>query len=147
MSRFSDRIVGGFARVMLGLARVACADGVPALLAAVLVGSDVKLVAALEAPEGAPAPVRKQAQQRVRRLDEMLETARAEFAEGPAWGGALGRYVEEAALMASDEEEEEEEEQLEEGGEPSKVLKLMTVHKAKGLELDAVFVAGLETGG
>lgn len=138
----SASALGGFARAMLGLAATACVGGVPALLDAVLVGEDVDLMGAVVAPPGAPAPIAKLARQRQRRLEEMREKARAEFGEGPAWGGALGRYVEEAALMASDDEEEE---ALEEAEAATKVLKLMTVHKAKGLEFDAVFVAGLET--
>lgn len=139
----SASALGGFAQAMLGLAATACVRGVPALLDAVLMGEDVDLMGAVGAPAGAPAPIAKLARQRQRRLEEMRETAAAEFGEGPAWGGALGRYVEEAALMASDDDEEEE--ALEEGEAATKVLKLMTVHKAKGLEFDAVFVAGLET--
>lgn len=140
----SASALGGFARVMAGLAARACDVGVAALLEEVLYASDIGLAQAV-AEEGAPvgSVQRKMGAKRVARLEEMIMTARADFGDGPAWGGELGRYVEEAALMAADDEDEEEEE-VGVGGE--KVLKLMTVHKAKGLEFDAVFVVGLEIG-
>jgi hypothetical protein len=137
MGDFSISALENFARVMMGLAVKACELSVPRLLEEVLYGEGVALAQHYSMGGEGNDCVKQR-----KRLDDLVLTANDDFGDaGPAWGGALGRYLGEAALMSSAGSEEEEEEEERDRG---KVLKLMTIHKSKGLEFDAVFVAGLD---
>ncbi|MDN0077139.1 3'-5' exonuclease [Crenobacter sp. SG2303] len=77
---------------------------------------------------------KKDGEERLANLDELINAAAGFFPDDP--GNALVEFLTAAALEAG-------EHQAEAGQE---ALQLMTVHAAKGLEFDAVFVSGLEEG-
>ncbi|MCL2830299.1 MAG: UvrD-helicase domain-containing protein [Betaproteobacteria bacterium] len=90
----------------------------------------------------------KEGQERLENLDE-LENAASNFVSESGWIedeaqaaaetsgiSALTQFLTHAALEAGDHQ----------AGEGQAALQLMTVHAAKGLEFDAVFVTGLEQG-
>ncbi len=83
----------------------------------------------------------KEGQERLENLDEMINAAANFVAEAGAEGSAaehaqLADFLAHASLEAG-------EHQADAGAE---AVQLMTVHSAKGLEFDAVFVSGLEEG-
>ncbi len=90
--------VGGLARVMMVLAAKACTVSVPALLSEVALGEEVGLAAHYAAEEG----------RRARLAEAIAEASEGYAGAGPAWGGALGRYLE-GVLTASDGADEGEE--------------------------------------
>ena len=71
------------------------------------------------------------------RLENLLElvAAAAEFAARPE-AGDLGAFLDSVALIAD----------VDELAEPRAAVTLMTLHSAKGLEFEAVFLVGLEEG-
>ncbi|BEV72457.1 DNA helicase II [Paludibacterium sp. THUN1379] len=77
---------------------------------------------------------KKDGEERLANLDELVNAAAAFVADEPSL--ALIEFLTSAALEAGDHQAE--------AGEDA--LQLMTVHAAKGLEFDAVFVSGLEEG-
>jgi len=77
---------------------------------------------------------KKDGEERLANLDELINAAAGFFPDDP--DNALVEFLTAAALEAG-------EHQAEAGQE---ALQLMTVHAAKGLEFDAVFVSGLEEG-
>ncbi|WP_284155366.1 3'-5' exonuclease [Sulfuricystis multivorans] len=84
----------------------------------------------------------KEGQERLANLDELVNAAAAFIAEeGAADGegelsGDLAAFLAHAALEAGEHQ----------AGEGEDALQLMTVHAAKGLEFDVVFICGLEEG-
>ncbi|MGR2681714.1 UvrD-helicase domain-containing protein [Chromobacterium haemolyticum] len=77
---------------------------------------------------------KKEGEERLANLDELINAAAGFMPDDPAQ--ALTEFLSAASLEAG-------EHQAEAG---SDALQLMTVHAAKGLEFDAVFVSGLEEG-
>ncbi|KAF4516634.1 hypothetical protein B566_EDAN003382 [Ephemera danica] len=80
----------------------------------------------------------KDGQERLENLDELINAA-ATFigAEGAIGeGGALVSFLTHASLEAGEHQ----------SGEGQEAVQLMTVHSAKGLEFDVVFISGLEQG-
>ncbi|MDP3638517.1 MAG: 3'-5' exonuclease [Azonexus sp.] len=80
----------------------------------------------------------KEGQERLENLDELINAA-ATFvdAEGAIGeGGALVSFLTHASLEAGEHQ----------AGEGDEAVQLMSVHAAKGLEFDVVFVSGLEQG-
>ena len=84
----------------------------------------------------------KEGQDRVENLDELINAAanfmqeNASEAEGDLSGATLAAFLAHASLEAGDHQ----------AGEHDDALQLMTVHAAKGLEFDCVFLSGLENG-
>ena len=84
----------------------------------------------------------KEGRERLENLDELVNAA-ARFGEeettgnehGPE-GGPLANFLAHASLEAGDNQ----------AGEGEEAVQLMTVHAAKGLEFDVVFITGLEHG-
>jgi DNA helicase-2/ATP-dependent DNA helicase PcrA len=120
------------------------------------VGAFIRLVEALRAETaGLPLPeiiehvldksglarhyrTEKDGQERLENLDELINAA-ATFidAEGAIGeGGALVSFLTHASLEAGEHQ----------AGEGQEAVQLMTVHSAKGLEFDVVFISGLEQG-
>jgi DNA helicase-2/ATP-dependent DNA helicase PcrA len=82
--------------------------------------------------------VEKEGQERLENLDELINAA-ATFvdAEGAIGeGGALVSFLTHASLEAGEHQ----------AGEGDEAVQLMSVHAAKGLEFDVVFISGLEQG-
>jgi len=80
----------------------------------------------------------KEGQERLENLDELINAA-ATFVddEGAVGeGGALASFLAHASLEAGEHQ----------AGEGDEAVQLMTVHSAKGLEFDVVFITGLEQG-
>ena len=84
----------------------------------------------------------KEGQERLENLDELINAA-ASFIDDDgvvlghqAEGGALVSFLTHASLEAGEHQ----------AGEGQEAVQLMTVHSAKGLEFDAVFISGLEQG-
>lgn len=82
----------------------------------------------------------KEGQERLENLDELINAA-ASFVDAdgvmlaePAEGGALVSFLTHASLEAGEHQ----------AGEGDEAVQLMTVHAAKGLEFDVVFISGLE---
>jgi DNA helicase-2/ATP-dependent DNA helicase PcrA len=120
------------------------------------VGAFIRLIEALRAETaGLPLPeiiehvldksglaqhyhTEKDGQERLENLDELINAA-ATFidAEGAIGeGGALVSFLSHASLEAGEHQ----------AGEGQEAVQLMTVHSAKGLEFDVVFISGLEQG-
>jgi DNA helicase-2/ATP-dependent DNA helicase PcrA len=84
----------------------------------------------------------KEGQERLANLDELVNAAAAFIAEEGNVGDEgelsadLAAFLAHAALEAGEHQ----------AGEGDDALQLMTVHSAKGLEFDAVFISGLEEG-
>jgi DNA helicase-2/ATP-dependent DNA helicase PcrA len=84
----------------------------------------------------------KEGQERLANLDELINAASSFIAEEGNVGeegelsGDLASFLSHAALEAGEHQ----------AGEGDDALQLMTVHSAKGLEFDAVFISGLEQG-
>ena len=84
----------------------------------------------------------KEGQDRVENLDELINAAtnfmqeNASEAEGDLTDATLAAFLAHASLEAGDHQ----------AGEHDDALQLMTVHAAKGLEFDCVFLSGLENG-
>lgn len=84
----------------------------------------------------------KEGQERLENLDELINAA-ASFIDADgvmmaeaAEGGALVSFLTHASLEAGEHQ----------AGEGDEAVQLMTVHAAKGLEFDVVFISGLEQG-
>jgi DNA helicase-2/ATP-dependent DNA helicase PcrA len=84
----------------------------------------------------------KEGQERLENLDELINAA-ASFIDDDgvvmghqAEGGALVSFLTHASLEAGEHQ----------AGEGQEAVQLMTVHSAKGLEFDVVFISGLEQG-
>ncbi len=84
----------------------------------------------------------KDGQERLENLDELINAA-ATFVDDDGVvmsvegeGGALASFLAHASLEAGEHQ----------AGEGQEAVQLMTVHAAKGLEFDAVFITGLEQG-
>jgi DNA helicase-2/ATP-dependent DNA helicase PcrA len=84
----------------------------------------------------------KEGQERLENLDELVNAA-ATFVDddgvvlgGAGEGGALADFLAHASLEAGEHQ----------AGEGQEAVQLMTVHAAKGLEFDVVFISGLEQG-
>ena len=84
----------------------------------------------------------KDGQERLENLDELINAA-ASFVDDDgvvmghqAEGGALVSFLTHASLEAGEHQ----------AGEGQEAVQLMTVHSAKGLEFDVVFISGLEQG-
>ena len=78
----------------------------------------------------------KEGQERLANLDELVNAAAAFVAEEGELSGDLAAFLSHAALEAGEHQ----------AGEGDDALQLMTVHSAKGLEFNAVFISGLEEG-
>ena len=87
----------------------------------------------------------KEGQDRLENLDELInaatvfvtdETATAADETAPSGGGRLSSFLAHASLEAGEHQ----------AGEDQEAVQLMTVHSAKGLEFDVVFITGLEQG-
>ncbi|MGB2902138.1 MAG: UvrD-helicase domain-containing protein [Candidatus Dechloromonas phosphoritropha] len=86
--------------------------------------------------------IEKEGQERLENLDELINAA-ATFVDDdgvvmsePSEGGALASFLAHASLEAGEHQ----------AGEGQEAVQLMSVHAAKGLEFDAVFITGLEQG-
>lgn len=82
--------------------------------------------------------VEKEGQERLENLDELINAA-ATFVDSEGAigeGGALISFLTHASLEAGEHQ----------AGEGDEAVQLMSVHAAKGLEFDAVFITGLEQG-
>jgi len=80
----------------------------------------------------------KEGQERLENLDELINAA-ATFVDDEGAigeGGALASFLAHASLEAGEHQ----------AGEGQEAVQLMSVHAAKGLEFDAVFITGLEQG-
>lgn len=83
----------------------------------------------------------KEGRERLENLDELVNAA-AVFAQSEdntdadAAGGMLAAFLSHASLEAGEHQ----------AGEDEAAVQLMTIHAAKGLEFDAVFITGLEQG-
>ncbi len=84
----------------------------------------------------------KEGQERLENLDELINAA-ATFVDddgvvlgNSGEGGALASFLAHASLEAGEHQ----------AGEGQEAVQLMTVHSAKGLEFDVVFITGLEQG-
>jgi DNA helicase II / ATP-dependent DNA helicase PcrA len=80
----------------------------------------------------------KEGQERLENLDELINAA-ATFVDDEGAigeGGALVSFLTHASLESGEHQ----------AGEGQEAVQLMTVHAAKGLEFDAVFITGLEQG-
>ena len=84
----------------------------------------------------------KEGRERLENLDELVSAATRFLQEeddtlvNPAEGDALSAFLAHASLEAGEHQ----------AGEGQDAVQLMTVHAAKGLEFDAVFITGLEQG-
>ena len=84
----------------------------------------------------------KEGSERLENLDELINAATsfAQEEDGPSMlpedGGPLAAFLAHASLEAGERQ----------AGEGQDAVQLMTVHAAKGLEFDAVFITGLEQG-
>lgn len=76
-----------------------------------------------------------ESQTRLENLQELVNKA-ADFGDEPEDAGALGRFLEEVALVAEVDSLDPEEERV----------VLMTLHSAKGLEFPRVYLSGMEDG-
>ena len=81
---------------------------------------------------------RKEGQERLENLDELVNAAATFIDDEGAVGegGALASFLAHASLEAGEHQ----------AGEGQEAVQLMTVHSAKGLEFDVVFISGLEQG-
>ena len=82
--------------------------------------------------------VEKEGQERLENLDELINAA-ATFVDDEGAigeGGALASFLAHASLEAGEHQ----------AGEGQEAVQLMSVHAAKGLEFDVVFISGLEQG-
>jgi DNA helicase-2/ATP-dependent DNA helicase PcrA len=80
----------------------------------------------------------KEGQERLENLDELVNAAATFIDDEGAVGegGALASFLAHASLEAGEHQ----------AGEGQEAVQLMTVHSAKGLEFDVVFISGLEQG-
>ncbi len=80
----------------------------------------------------------KEGQERLENLDELINAAATFIDDEGAIGegGALASFLAHASLEAGEHQ----------AGEGQEAVQLMTVHAAKGLEFDVVFITGLEQG-
>jgi len=84
----------------------------------------------------------KEGRERLENLDELINAATAflqeegDAAAGPAEGNPLAAFLAHASLEAGEHQ----------AGEGQEAVQLMTVHAAKGLEFDVVFITGIEQG-
>lgn len=80
----------------------------------------------------------KEGQERLENLDELINAAATFIDDEGAIGegGALAPFLAHASLEAGEHQ----------AGEGQEAVQLMTVHAAKGLEFDVVFITGLEQG-
>jgi len=80
----------------------------------------------------------KEGQERLENLDELINAAATFIDDEGAVGegGALASFLAHASLEAGEHQ----------AGEGDEAVQLMTVHSAKGLEFDVVFITGLEQG-
>jgi DNA helicase-2/ATP-dependent DNA helicase PcrA len=80
----------------------------------------------------------KEGQERLENLDELVNAAATFIDDEGAVGegGALASFLAHASLEAGEHQ----------AGEGHEAVQLMTVHSAKGLEFDVVFISGLEQG-
>ncbi len=85
-----------------------------------------------------------EAEERLENLTELHRLA-GEFQKSSGEAGLVG-FLEQVALMSDIDEYEEDGDGVGGGGEGKDRLTLMTVHSAKGLEFDNVFVVGLDEG-
>ncbi|MDR2365699.1 MAG: UvrD-helicase domain-containing protein [Zoogloeaceae bacterium] len=127
--------------------------------AAVAVGGFVRLIETLRAAIGAlslPEQIEhviecsglagqyrneKEGSERLENLDELINAAAvfadsAEASDADEAGGMLPAFLTHAALESGERQ----------AGEGEEAVQLMTVHAAKGLEFDVVFITGLEQG-
>ena len=82
--------------------------------------------------------VEKEGQERLENLDELINAA-ATFVDSEGAigeGGALASFLAHASLEAGEHQ----------AGDGDQAVQLMSVHAAKGLEFDVVFISGLEQG-
>jgi DNA helicase-2/ATP-dependent DNA helicase PcrA len=82
--------------------------------------------------------IEKEGQERLENLDELINAA-ATFVDSEGAigeGGALASFLAHASLEAGEHQ----------AGEGDQAVQLMSVHAAKGLEFDVVFISGLEQG-
>ncbi|MGB4910986.1 MAG: UvrD-helicase domain-containing protein [Candidatus Dechloromonas phosphoritropha] len=86
--------------------------------------------------------IEKEGQERLENLDELINAATTFVDDDgvvmsePSEGGALASFLAHASLEAGEHQ----------AGEGQEAVQLMSVHAAKGLEFDAVFITGLEQG-
>ncbi len=82
--------------------------------------------------------VEKEGQERLENLDELINAAATFIDDEGAIGegGALASFLAHASLEAGEHQ----------AGEGQEAVQLMSVHAAKGLEFDVVFITGLEQG-
>ena len=84
----------------------------------------------------------KEGKERLENLDELISAAASFLQEedgtlaNPSEGDAVASFLAHASLEAGEHQ----------AGEGQEAVQLMTVHAAKGLEFDAVFITGLEQG-
>jgi DNA helicase-2/ATP-dependent DNA helicase PcrA len=113
---------------------------IEALRGAAACGSLPELVAATIQQSGLAAHYRseREGQERLENLEELVNASTSFVAEQAAaeGGDPLTDFLAHASLEAGDNQ----------AGEGQDALQLMTVHSAKGLEFDAVFITGLEEG-
>ncbi|MEY2632604.1 MAG: hypothetical protein RIR00_1258 [Pseudomonadota bacterium] len=78
----------------------------------------------------------KEGRDRLENLDELINAAASFVQQDESGGEALVAFLTHASLEAGEHQ----------AGEGEEAVHLMTVHAAKGLEFDAVFISGLEQG-
>ncbi|WP_371323408.1 UvrD-helicase domain-containing protein [Dechloromonas sp. ZY10] len=132
LSGKAGQAVGAFIRLIEGLRQECEKLPLPEIIEHVLDRSGLKQHYQSE----------KDGQERLENLDELINAA-ATFIDDDGVvmsvegeGGALASFLAHASLEAGEHQ----------AGEGQEAVQLMTVHAAKGLEFDAVFITGLEQG-
>ncbi len=128
----AGQAVGAFIRLIEGLRQETAHLPLPEIIAEVLEKSGLLQHYRTE----------KEGQERLENLDELINAA-ATFVDDDGVvlsaeenGGALASFLAHASLEAGEHQ----------AGEGQEAVQLMTVHAAKGLEFDVVFITGLEQG-
>ncbi len=128
LSGKAGQTVGAFVRLIETLKSETAKLPLPEIIAQVLETSGLTQHYRLE----------KEGQERLENLDELINAAATFIDDEGAVGegGALASFLAHASLESGEHQ----------AGEGQEAVQLMTVHAAKGLEFDVVFITGLEQG-
>jgi len=118
------RKIAGFVELVEQLAELVPTMSVDALVVEIVERTGYREALSVDGDEDALA--------RLENLQELLGNVAEFVAERP--GATLADYLEQTSLVAAERAE----------GDPSRAVTLMTVHSAKGLEYDEVYLTGME---